>query len=96
MRERDCACDRPHIARLTLTRLHCTATFFVSDLKAAMVELKTRFLLQDSSARSITIAENILKSGMMEYPQVRSCSCVCGSACVRLIVCLFAHLCYAL
>ena len=39
-------------------------------MKAALVEVKTRFLLADPSPRAMAIAENIYKRGLLEYPQV--------------------------
>ncbi len=42
----------------------------MTDVKAALVEIRTRFLLRDDSPRAIAIAENIYKNGMLQYPQV--------------------------
>ena len=40
------------------------------DVKAALVEVKTRFLVREVSARGVVVAENILKKGLLAYPQV--------------------------
>lgn len=42
---------------------------FVYSLKAALVEVRTRFLQWDTSPRALNVAEDILKKGLLMYPQ---------------------------